>query len=228
MASAHVLDNPCWYALTSHHAHLATGTSLAKRYPTDMVGAVAFANHNEAAFADLEQITGAAETVGFLEVNPPASIPGFKIGGTFVADQMVCEQDVPEPVAADDIVTLTADDVPDMLALIAIAQPGPFLARTIELGQYFGIRRDGKLVAMAGERFRLQGYSEISAVCTHPDEQGKGFARRLCSLLIRDNWKNGVVPFLHVNPANTTAVRLYESLHFTKRADMQVIVISRE
>lgn len=221
-----MLDNPVWYALTSVHAHLAVGTELAKRYPLDMAIAVGLANHSDAALADLSQLVPPGQTIGLVEANLPEHLPGWQIHEVFIASQMVSQQTVPEP-PTEDMIELTNADVPDMIELVDTARPGPFLPRSNELGRFFGIRRDGKLVAMAGERLRLSNYIEISTVCTHPDWQGKGYARRLCSWIVHTNWQKGIIPYLHVNPANTTAVQLYESLHFTKRTDMKILIISR-
>jgi ribosomal protein S18 acetylase RimI-like enzyme len=227
-SSSHMLDNLTWYAMTGLHTHLTIGTKLAKRYIPEISIAVAVANHSETAFAELAQIVPTGEMVALAETHPPESLPGWQIHDRFEADQMVCQQDVSEPFTTEGIITLTVADVPDMIELIDAARPGPFTPRSIEMGRFFGIRQDGKLVAMAGERFRLPDYCEISTVCTHPDWQGNGYARRLCSLLIHDNWQKGIIPFLHVNPENSPALRLYESLHFTRRDSLKVVVISHE
>jgi ribosomal protein S18 acetylase RimI-like enzyme len=226
MASSHVLDNPLWYSLTNRHEHLATGMSLAKRYPAEVSLGIGLANHSDAAFVELAQIVAPGEVVALAETNPPDDLPGWQIHEVILADQFVCQRDTAEPFAANNIIELTAADVPDMLRLIDVARPGPFLPRSHEMGRFFGIRQKGELVAMAGERMCPLGYCEISTVCTHPDWQGKGFARRLCSLLIHDNWQKGIIPFLHMNPANTVAMSLYESLHFTKRAVLKILIIS--
>ena len=114
-----------------------------------------------------------------------------------------------------------------MFALIELNRPGPFFERTIQLGHYVGIRQNGELVAMAGERFCMTGYHEISAVCTHPAYESRGYARRLVTTLVNENWQNGIVPFLHVAPANSRAIRLYERLGFEARREMQVLAASR-
>jgi predicted GNAT family acetyltransferase len=226
MESIHVLDNPLWYSLTNHHAHLAVGTNLAKRYPVEMSIGIGLANHSDNALAELAQIVAPGEVVALAETHPPDDLPGWQIHDVVSADQFVCQQDTAEPFATNDIIELTAADMPDMVRLVDLARPGPLLPRSHEMGRFFGIRQKGELVAMAGERMCPLGYREISTVCTHPDWQGKGYARRLCSLLIHDNWQKGIIPFLHMNPANTVAMHLYESLHFTKRAALKILVIS--
>jgi predicted GNAT family acetyltransferase len=130
----------------------------------------------------------------------------------------------PEHTEDTEVLSLTHSDVPEMLGLIARAQPGPFLSRTIELGTYLGVRREGALVAMAGERMRTPGWTEISAVCTDEAYRGQGLASRLVNLLAAGIHGRGDKPFLHVAATNTDAVRLYESLGFTHRARLTFAV----
>ena len=125
-------------------------------------------------------------------------------------------------------IPLGAGDVPEMLELVAATEPGPFLPRTIELGDYLGLRRDGALVAMAGERFHLDGWTEISAVCTRPDHRGQGFASRLMGALIAGIKRRSERAFLHVMSTNTTAIRLYEDLGFRVRQHAPLTVVTRD
>ncbi len=119
----------------------------------------------------------------------------------------------PDPEA----VRLGPADVPEMLDLVARTQPGPFLARTVELGTYLGIRRGGALIAMAGERLHPPGWTEISAVCTDPAFRGEGLATRLILAVAHGIRERGETPFLHTGAQNTNAIRLYESLGFRLR-----------
>ncbi len=116
-------------------------------------------------------------------------------------------------------------DVGDMLALVAEAQPGPFLPRTIEFGGYLGIRRHGQLVAMAGQRLRPPGYTEISAVATHPGHRRQGLAELLIRAVVASVLGRGEVPFLHASADNTGAIRLYERLGFTLRRQVSFMVV---
>jgi predicted GNAT family acetyltransferase len=116
---------------------------------------------------------------------------------------------------------LTADDVPAMLDLVAVAKPGPFFPRTIELGRYIGVEEDGRLLAMAGERLRLTGFTEISAVCTHPDGRGRGIAAALTDEVAADVIRRGETPFLHVAEGNGNALRLYHRLGYERRTDIR-------
>ena len=125
-------------------------------------------------------------------------------------------------------IPLGATDVPEMLELVAQTEPGPFLSRTIELGDYLGIRREGALVAMAGERFHLDGWTEISAVCTSPDHRGRGLASQLVGALIASIQRRSQRAFLHVLSTNTAAIGLYEQLGFEVRQTRTITVVTRE
>jgi predicted GNAT family acetyltransferase len=124
-------------------------------------------------------------------------------------------------------VRLDAGDVPDMLALVEVTHPGPFGPRTIELGEYIGVRRQGILVAMAGERMRLDGFTEISAVCVHPSCRGQGLAAELVSTLVRSIASRGETPFLHVFNSNRAAIELYLKLGFVLRRRVHLALLAR-
>jgi predicted GNAT family acetyltransferase len=138
---------------------------------------------------------------------------------------MICED--LKPVATRQAIKLTKKDVPEMLDLLALAQPGPFLPRTIEMGNYYGIRQDGKLVAMAGERIHLQGYCEISAVCTHPNYRGRGYAAGLTTIVAEGIIARQEQPFLHLRPDNHAAMQLYKKLGFHLRSEIQLSLMQR-
>ena len=123
---------------------------------------------------------------------------------------MICES--LKPAAKIETIQLSERNVPEMLALVALAQPGPFQPRTIEMGNYYGVCQDGKLVAMAGERMHLTGFCEISAVCTHPDYRGRGYAGALITRVAQGIFERGELPFLHLAADNHTAKRLYQKL----------------
>jgi predicted GNAT family acetyltransferase len=130
---------------------------------------------------------------------------------------MVCENGIAasgRQASSPPIVELDASDSPEMLELTALTKPGPFGPRTHELGHYVGIRDSGKLVAMAGERLKVPGYTEVSAVCTHPDHLGKGYAAALMTEIMRGIRERGETPFLHVRSDNSRAIVIYERLGF--------------
>jgi ribosomal protein S18 acetylase RimI-like enzyme len=150
-------------------------------------------------------------TAGVAAVPPPAWELLTELDGVQLVAQDV--QDAPDP----DAVVLGPADVPQMLELVARTQPGPFLRRTIELGEYLGIHRDGQLIAMAGQRFRPPGWTEISAVCTDAAFRGQGLGARLTLAVAAAIRSRGDTPFLHAAASNVGAIRLYESLGFRLR-----------
>jgi ribosomal protein S18 acetylase RimI-like enzyme len=224
---AHPLDNPAWTALTGPQAHLAERRGRAARYPVDVSPFAAVADPAPAAvpggngtgtgWADLAALAGPGG-VAVVPDAPERPPPGWELAGAVPGVQM--DGSRLDPAPDPEAVVLGAADVPAMLDLVARTRPGPFLARTVALGTYLGIRRGGALVAMAGERMRPPGWTEISAVCTDPAHRGRGLAARLVravALVVRER---GDVPFLHAAADNHAGIRLYERLGFTRRRDI--------
>jgi ribosomal protein S18 acetylase RimI-like enzyme len=222
----HPLDNPVLRSLTGPHRHLARTQGRAIRYPADVSPFCALPGEPDAVdWADAARLVSPGEAVMFpaLRATPPS--PDWEVlrlgeGVQLVADSLDTGPD-------DEAVTLSPADVPDMLRLAERTKPGPFLPRTIELGTYLGIRRDGELVAMAGERLRPPGWTEISAVCTDPAWRGHGFASRLTRAVAVGIIARGDTPFLHAIATNVTAIRLYKDLGFTHRRDIQFPFLRR-
>ncbi|HWA31687.1 MAG TPA: GNAT family N-acetyltransferase, partial [Rhizomicrobium sp.] len=198
--------------------------ALAARYPSDISPLSAIRESSPQAFADLRELTKPGEIVG-LVTGFPVSVPDdWEIVLNRFIDQMVCEGFRP----SSDItpLLLSEKDVPEMIALTKLTQPGPFEHGTIGMGKYLGVRSDdGKLVAMAGQRMSLTDFREISAVCTHPDHQGKGYAGRLMTILAREIIADGKMPILHVKTENASAKHLYVKLGFHVRKPMHFNVI---
>jgi ribosomal protein S18 acetylase RimI-like enzyme len=221
----HPLDNPVLESLTGPHKRLALVQGRAARYLPDVspFGGLP-ADPGAADWADAACLLAPGEIVVFpgLDAAPPPDweVVGLGEGVQLVADSLDAGPD-------DEAVTLGPADVPDMLRLVERTKPGPFLPRTIELGAYLGIRRDGELVAMAGERMRPPGWTEISAVCTDPAWRGHGFASRLTRAVAAGIVARGDTPFLHAIATNVTAIRLYKELGFTHRRDIQFPLLSR-
>jgi predicted GNAT family acetyltransferase len=218
-----LLDNPIWHALSTEQSTLAEGNGLAKRFPSDVAPFGGLIDQSAAAYDALEKIRPGAVTALALDAEPvlPRNWEMVQRGEMY---QMVCE--APAYADAQPIFReLTKADVPEMLALTKLTEPGPFLPRTIELGDYLGIFDAGSLVAMAGERLHLTGFTEISAVCTHPQYRGRGYGNALLCALIARILRRGETPFLHVKTENVTAVSLYEKLGFKVRAQLHLAVI---
>lgn len=216
-----VLDNPVWHALEGVHRVHAVGRGLARHYPRDIAPFSAIADASEAAYADLA-VDLPANTEARLFRPCVESLPaGWEEVGAFPMLQMVATR---LPAVADmSMAELSQADVPAMLELVAAAQPGPFGRRTLSLGRYLGIWRGDRLVAMAGERLRLPGHVELSAICVHPEARGKGHAASLTRALMKLAFENGEVPFLHVRPDNAAAVSLYRRLGFETRCELVVL-----
>ena len=222
---AHPLDNPLWAALTGPQSHLAERRGRAARFPVDVSPFAVVAPNDEGddagddgvtAWADLAALAGPGG-VAVVPDAPTQPPPGWELVGAIPGVQMVGAglAAAPDPEA----VVLGPDDVPAMIDLVARTRPGPFLARTVVLGTYLGIRRGGALVAMAGERMRPPGWTEISAVCTDPAYRGHGLAGRLVRAVAVGIRERGDVPFLHA-AADNPAIRLYTQLGFTHRRDI--------
>ncbi|MEV1080740.1 GNAT family N-acetyltransferase [Streptomyces sp. NPDC050211] len=216
-----VLDDPVGESLRGHHAALARRLGRAGTYVPGVATFSAVSPAPDPAdWADLARLLGPGEFADMFScpaTPPPDWEPVFVLEGR----QMIWPGDRPvQPRAAigTDMVELGPADVPEMLDLAARTQPGPFWPRTHELGTYLGIRADGRLVAMAGERLRPPGWTEISAVCTAPEARGQGHAARLASALIAGIRSRNERPFLHVAETNTAAIALYERLGFATRA----------
>lgn len=211
----HGLDNPSWAALTGPHRHLAEVLGGAARYPADVSPFVALADPADPrGWADLAALMGPGADVALAGVREAPD--GWEENWSAEGVQLVAGPGLrarPEPEA----VRLTAADVPEMLDLVERTKPGPFAVRTIELGAYYGIRRGGRLVAMAGERLKLDGWTEISAVCTDADHRGQGLGGRLVLHTADGIVARGETPFLHAAASNTNAIRLYEAIGFTLR-----------
>ena len=209
-----MLDNAVWHALTTRHAHFAEVVGRARRYDTDVSVFCGVEGFDEGAWDDLTSLVG-REGSAFLFRSRAAPPDGWTVQMEGTGHQMVLE--ALRPVDVPPVRRLEAADVPQMLELVAIAQPGPFLPRTIELGDYYGVFDDGRLVAMAGERLRLPGLTEVSAVCTHPDARRRGLASGLSARVAAGILDRGELPFLHHTVENHDAQRVYENLGFVFR-----------
>ncbi len=219
--SAHILDNPIWHALCTHQSNFSLGDDLAKRYQPDVAPFAAIPDEQPASVSALNSLIAEDEVVYLLGSNPPLS-RGLKVEAYGICAQMVWEDSEIADEGGQNILQLSAADVPDMLALTAVAFPGYFRPRTYEMGDYFGVRHNRILIAMAGERMSMPGFQEISAVCTHPDFRGQGHAERLVSALVNRMHKRGTMPFLHVGDENERAKRLYEKSGFVERSKLPI------
>jgi ribosomal protein S18 acetylase RimI-like enzyme len=210
--SRHPLENPVYESLSGPHHHFVDQRGSVVRYPADVSPFGAFADvPTDDDWSDLATLVGPGGVVVITGITAPPP-DGWETLANINGVQMVDDHLAAAPL--DEAVLLTESDVPDMLELVQRTRPGPFATRTIELGTYLGIRRDGTLIAMAGERMHPPGWVEISAVCTDDAYRGLGLATRLIHAIAYGIRERGETPFLHASATNVNAVRLYEALGF--------------
>ena len=224
-AEMHPLDRPVWASLTTRQAALATGGELAWRFRPDVNVFASARDDTAASLAALAELVGDVP-IYVLQRAPIPDVPGLVVHKEATGIQMVATRRLGPEAAGPPTLDLSDDDAADMLALATLTEPGPFLARTHVMGRFRGIRRSGRLVAMAGERLQVPGYTEISGVCTHPEARGGGLARRLSAIVAEAIFARGEVPFLHAWAANHAAIRLYEQLGFVPRTEVHVRVLA--
>ena len=223
----HPLDNPIWTALNTSQAHLAESGDFARRFLPEISLLAGFQERSQDGFDSLSSLVGAGDSIGLFLKEPAAPAKGWTITHEAPLLQMIHAAGSIS-AQAHEFVELAKTDVPEMIALAQLTKPGPFNPRTREMGVYLGIRENEKLIAMAGERLHVRGYTEISAVCTHPDFLGRGCARTLMAELAARIHSRGEVPFLHVRPENTRAAELYERMGFTKRVLFRYTIFRRD
>ena len=245
----HLLDNPIWESLQTHHRKFAlTDTSIA-RYPRNigpfagiaLDGATApFAAHSAERAAPhaqsahmsrdsaaLRALLAVDELVYFLGVPPAALSDEFTMHAYDLLPQLVASAPIKEIVPGPEIIELAEAHRPDMIALTALVYPGYFRERTADIGGYIGIYQDGMLAAMAGERMKCHQYQEMSAICTHPNFLGRGYAARLLGALTNRTFERGFTPFLHVNAENTRARAVYDRLGYRERTRLPFVSVTR-
>ncbi|WP_020495958.1 GNAT family N-acetyltransferase [Sciscionella marina] len=214
-SSLRELDNPAWTSLTGPHARFALRHGKARRYPAAIAPFVAVPDVLDGqVWRDLAALAGPGSLVSLAD---PAGMPPEHWEAVSAVRGVQLDGSAVFGAPDHEAVRLTAADVPEMLELVARTKPGPFRSRTIELGTYLGIRRDGELIAMAGERLHPPGWTEISAVCTDQRYRGQGLATRLVFALAAEIRSRGETPFMHAAADNIGAIRLYESLGFRLR-----------
>jgi ribosomal protein S18 acetylase RimI-like enzyme len=226
-AFSHPLDNVIWQALTTRQCPFAEAFGNARRFQRDVTSLCAFPAPTPQNYANLAALAGPGGTVALFLDEPYTDRDGWTVVADAPLLEMVCDSATSLSQSSHAMLELSAADSPEMLNLATLTKPGPFGPRTHELGTYLGIRHEGKLVAMAGERLKVPGHTEVSAVCTHPDHTGKGYAQALMSEVMRRIYARGETPFLHVREANTRAVGIYEKLGFRTRVRQHVVVLRK-
>lgn len=220
--TAHPLDRPVWHSITGAHAGVSRRHGSAGRYDPDISPFAGTAGDGESDWQDLRDLLGPAGNA--MLAGSPSPVPSdIREAMRTPVLQMVAATWRPEP--DPEALELGDADADEMLDLATRTKPGPFLRRTRELGRFVGYRENGKLVAMAGERFRVPGYTEISAVCTDPDFRGRGYAERGMRTIGAGIVARGETPFLHVFAGNAGAIRIYRRLGFVTRLEYDVVAV---
>lgn len=222
---SHLLDRPIWSALKGRHAALGEGNDLAARYAPDIHPFACARDNGPESLAALAALIGPGETQIFLQAGEFVAPPGVTVTATMGGVQMVAERHMPQ--LADERIQKLADaDAADMLELATLTKPGPFTMRALALGDFWGIRQDGRLIAMSGERLKVEGMTEVSGVCTHPDCRGQGLGKLMTLYAAGRIAARGETPFLHTYASNAAAIGLYEKIGFKLRSHMSVAVVT--
>ena len=226
----HVLDNPAWNALNSGNRQLSYGNNHIKYFDKEVSPFIGFKETSVANFRELHGLI--THNNALLFVTPvEMEIPGpWKVVHFIKGIQMVCDtrQVQDELTTGIELISLTNAHIPQMLALTKLTNPGPFVTNTIAFGHYHGIFEGDKLVAMAGQRLHVYNYAEVSAVCTHPDHTGRGYARLLLLQQLNRIKAAAEIPFLHVRYDNERAIGVYESLGFSTRTSAYFYVLHKK
>jgi predicted GNAT family acetyltransferase len=211
----------------TRHAHIAQGGTLARRYPVAISPIAGVPGVGSANIAALHALVEIGDDMATVAPFAPTLPENWETLYESKITQMIRVDGSPLPEGDVDASILGTADVAEMLALVELTKPGPFRPRTIELGTYVGIREGGRLVAMAGERTWTGEFREVSAICTHPDAQGRGYARALMGRVINRMLRAGETPFLHVESKNLRAIDLYLALGFVRRTEFRLLHAKR-
>jgi len=226
----HPLDNVVWKALTTRQSGFAESFDQACRFLPEVSTVAAILEPTAHGYQSLAKLVAPGKTVNLALDAPYQAQPGWTLIFGAPMPQFVYESTslaAPPSASGLEILELGAADADEMMELTALTKPGPFSKRTHELGTYLGIRQEGKLIAMAGERLKPPGYTEVSAVCTHPEHTGRGYARILMMEVMRRIMGRGETPFLHVREDNLHAIQLYERMGFRRRVTLHLAVLRK-
>ncbi|MEO6522436.1 MAG: GNAT family N-acetyltransferase [Mucilaginibacter sp.] len=223
----YILDNPAWNALIGGNSHLAFGTERVKYFDREVSPFVAFKENSTDSFKELYELIPHNNPLLFVSTSEMEIPELWKVLNVIKGRQMVYTDKVKLDDVKPGLVPLTVEDVPQMVELTKLTNPGPFGKRTIEFGHYHGVFDGDKLVSIAGQRLHPLNHAEVSAVCTHPDHLGHGYARQALPYQIHRIKATGETPFLHVRYDNDRAIQVYESLGFATRTEVYFYVLQK-
>lgn len=224
---SHPLDRPIWSSLTTRQAHLAIGDGRALRFDADFALFAAGADAGPEAAQAVGGLIPESGVVGLVEAGPVALPPAARVVTEAACVQMTLESLRPSGGPEPDWIDLTEADAAEMLALATLTEPGPFFSKTHRLGDFVGVRIDGRLAAMAGERMKPDGFTEVSGVCAHPDFRGRGLAGALMRIVTARILARGETPFLHAYAHKPEALALHQAVGFTVRTPITFTVLTR-
>lgn len=224
---SHPLDRPIWSSLTTRQAHLAVGDGRALRFNADFALFAAGADGGPEAAEAVGALIPERGVVGLVEAGPVALPTTARIVTQAACVQMTLQDLTPSRGADPDWIDLTEADAPEMLALATLTEPGPFFSKTHRLGDFVGVRIDGRLAAMAGERMKPDGFTEVSGVCAHPDFRGRGLAGALMRIVTARILARGETPFLHAYAHKPEALALHQAVGFSVRTPITFTVLTR-
>lgn len=230
-----ILDNPIWNALNTRHQSLASldDSNSVRIYPRDMLPMAGLVRADQKSLSSLCSMLEKGRRVGLCVPEAPELPEQLKKLMQFDTAQMIR---LKPPIdfdskCLDSVIELEDKDIEQMQALADLTRPGPFTYRTIQFGKFYGIKSGDKLVAMTGQRMSMQNedciFTEVSGVCTHPDFQGRGYAKALVNRAASGLESLGQIPFLHVLASNTQAIKTYTACGFTLRRIMQYLIIEK-
>lgn len=221
----HVLDNPAWNALISGNKHFSEGNEQVKYFDKEVSPFVGLEENSPGNFEVLYELIQRNSPILLVTPTEIAIPAPWKVINFIRGRQMVYDGGEVPFLTNTEIVPLKDEHIPQMLALTKLTNPGPFAERTIDFGHYHGFLENGRLVAMAGQRLYPFNYAELSAVCTHPDHRGRGYARQLLLHQIQRIHAASNIPFLHVRSNNERAIKVYENLGFSTRKEVYFYVM---
>lgn len=219
------LDNPVWNSLSESHQKFALEYNGTKFYNPDYCPF--------GGYLELENTPESADKYAslcgnfFIVGEKPKILDTLKIAKELICLQMIVREKV-QITFDNEIIKLTEEHKEELFELVNLVQPGYFKANTFLLGNYYGIFSNKKLVSIAGERMKMNNFTEVSAIITHPDHTGKGYAKQLTSHVVNNIFDEGKIPFLHVVETNLGAIKLYEKLGFVTRRKMSFWNISKK